>query len=75
MFEFRDESPEEMFQYKPNRRANKRELKDLPTNCPSISGEGTYKNTFSADVIMNRRKSKKRNIFYANIQRWVFYLS
>lgn len=59
----------------PNRPPNKRELKNLPTDCPSVSGEGAYKNTFSADAIMNRRKGKKRNIFYANIKRWVFYLS
>jgi hypothetical protein len=75
MFEFRDESPEERFEYKPNRVPNKKELKDLPKNRPSISGEGRYKNVFSADAALNRKNGSKPNVFYANLQRWVFYLS
>lgn len=75
MFEFKDESPEEIFEYKPNRKANERELEDLPTNRPSINGEGRYKNTFSADAALDRKSGKKSDVFYANLQRWVFYLS
>ncbi len=75
MFEFRDESPEEKFKYMPNRLPNKKELKNLPTNRPSINGEGRYKNTFSADAALDRKSGEKSDVFYANLQRWVFYLS
>lgn len=75
MFKFRDESPEEKFKYMPNRPPNKKELKNLPTNRPSISGEGRYKNTFSADAALDRKNGNKPNVFYADLRRWVFYLS
>lgn len=75
MFEFKDGSSEEKFGYKPNRRANKNELENLPKNRPSISGEGRYKNTFSADAALDYRKGEKDDVFYANLQRWVFHLN
>lgn len=76
MIEFLNGSgPEEIYRYDPDRTANKRELENLPTNRPSISGEGTYKGEFSVDATLDYEEIEDAPFFRANIKRWVFKLS
>ncbi len=76
MIEFLNGSgPDKIYRYEPERPPNKRERENLPTNCPSISGEGTYKGEFSVDATLDYENIEDVPFFRANIERWVFKLS